>query len=79
MSASPDLSPRLSQVLELTSQGLSEKEIAHQLGLSRHTVNAYMDQLKMRLGARNKSQMLMLAVAAGWIAIQFIQGDGEAV
>jgi DNA-binding NarL/FixJ family response regulator len=79
MSVSPDLSPRLSQVLELTSQGLTEKEIAHKLGLSKWTIDSYMQELRLRLGARNKAQMLMLAVAAGWVAIQLVHGDEQVV
>jgi two-component system, NarL family, nitrate/nitrite response regulator NarL len=39
------LSPRQGQILNLVADGLSDKKIARQLGLSSHTVRTYLDQL----------------------------------
>ena len=52
--ASESLSPRLRQVLDLLSQGLSNDEIATRLHLSPNTVKFYVRDLYQRLGVRNR-------------------------
>ena len=59
---------RQRQVLAGILCGHSSKIIAYQLGLSTRTVETYRAQLLSRLGARNTSQAVRLALAAGFSA-----------
>lgn len=52
------LSPRMSQVLALLREGLSEKQVAHELGISEHTVHNHVKRLHAALGASSRSQLL---------------------
>ncbi|MEI6712864.1 MAG: response regulator transcription factor [Verrucomicrobiota bacterium] len=51
-----ELSPRERQVLELLAQGLLQKEIADQLAISYHTVQAYTARIYEKLQVRSRSQ-----------------------
>jgi two-component system response regulator FixJ len=63
-----NLPSRQRQVLGGILCGHSSKIIAYQLGLSTRTVETYRAQLLSRLGARNTSQAVKLALAAGFSA-----------
>jgi DNA-binding CsgD family transcriptional regulator len=52
------LSGRAGQILDLLRQGLSDKEIAAQLGLSRHTVNEYTKTMYARFGVHSRSSLI---------------------
>jgi DNA-binding NarL/FixJ family response regulator len=54
--AAMELSPRERQVLELLAQGLLQKEIAEQLVISYHTVQAYTARIYEKLQVRSRSQ-----------------------
>jgi DNA-binding CsgD family transcriptional regulator len=54
----PELTPRLRQTLELTSQGFSEKEMAQRLGLSAHTVHDFLRRLYRQFGVTNRGELL---------------------
>lgn len=54
--SAPELSTREHQVLELLSQGLLQKEIAHQLAISYHTVQSYTARIYEKLQVRSRSQ-----------------------
>jgi len=58
------LPPRLREVLRLLTQGLSEKQIAGDLGLSAHTVHDYVKALHRRLGVQNRGELLAAALKA---------------
>jgi len=55
------LTYREGQVLQLLSQGLMNKEIAHRLGLTEKTVKHYMTELMQKLNARNRVEAVLLA------------------
>ena len=59
------LSKRQRQVLSGIVRGCASKIIAWELGLSVRTVEAYRAQLYARLGARNATDAVRLALAAG--------------
>ncbi len=61
------LSPRLRECLELAREGFTAVQIAHALGLSYRTVNQYLSDAYRRLGARNKTQAVTLALRRGEI------------
>lgn len=59
------LSRRQRQVLQGILQGLQNKLIAYELGLSIRTVEAYRAQLLAKLGVRGTAEAVRLALAAG--------------
>lgn len=54
--ATPDLTPREREVLELLSQGYAYKEIADRLELSIHTVNAHLRHIYEKLHVRSRGE-----------------------
>jgi pSer/pThr/pTyr-binding forkhead associated (FHA) protein len=51
----PSLSPRQQQVLEAMAEGLTNKEIGEQLGVTERTIKAYAQELYDKLNARNRA------------------------
>ena len=60
------LTRREREVLELLSQGLSAKQICHQLNLSRRTINMNIANLKSKLNAETNAQSVGRATALGY-------------
>jgi DNA-binding NarL/FixJ family response regulator len=61
------LSPREQQVLRLTVDGKSNKEVAALLNLEVHTVRSYRKTMMAKLGASNVAQLIQVAAAQGLI------------
>jgi len=61
------VTPRQQQVLELMAVGMSNKEIAHQLELSKNTVKIHVTGLLRLLGASNRTEAVIMAQNAGLI------------
>jgi len=61
----PDLTPRESEVLELVANGLSAKEVAHEIGIAPRTVERHIENVRMKMRARNRAHMVAQAVANG--------------
>jgi DNA-binding NarL/FixJ family response regulator len=57
------LSPRERQVLTATLDGQAEKQIAHALGISQHTVHVYAKRLHRRYGVSSRAELLSLWIA----------------
>src|ERR687887_302451 len=53
----PALTDRQRQVVELIAQGLSNEEIANQLGITPRTVKAHSDVLRQKLGVSRRRQI----------------------
>ena len=65
---SPDrLSSQQLVILRLVAQGLSSREIATQLYLSENTVKGYVQEILHRLGVKNRTEAVMVAVKLGWL------------
>jgi DNA-binding NarL/FixJ family response regulator len=56
------VTPRQSEILRLVAQGLTNREIAGELGLSTRTVEVHRFNLMRRLGVRNVAQLLRQAL-----------------
>jgi two-component system response regulator FixJ len=56
------LSERQRQVMDLAVQGLTNKQIANQLGISPRTVESYRAWVMERMGARNLAELVRLAM-----------------
>jgi DNA-binding NarL/FixJ family response regulator len=54
-------------ILRLIAQGLSSREIATQLYLSENTVKGYVQEILHRLGVKNRTEAVMVAVKHGWL------------
>ena len=54
----PNLSPRMQQTLERLLAGDSEKQIAHHLGLSKHTVHVYVKALYKSFSVNSRGELL---------------------
>jgi DNA-binding CsgD family transcriptional regulator len=50
------LTPREREVLELVAQGASNKRIAYELGMTRHTVKFHLRGIFRRLGVTNRTE-----------------------
>lgn len=64
---SHNLSPHQFSVLQLMSQGFSNREIADRLFLSENTVKGYVQEVLRRLGAKNRVEAVMIASRRGWL------------
>ena len=54
-------------ILRLIAQGLSSREIATRLYLSENTVKGYVQEILHRLGVKNRTEAVMVAVKQGWL------------
>ncbi len=55
------LSPRQTQVLEAVANGLTNKEIARNLGVSEQAVKAHVSRLLLRFHARTRTALVRAA------------------
>jgi DNA-binding NarL/FixJ family response regulator len=62
------LSPRETDVVRLTAQGISNKEIAARLEVSVKTVETYKSRAAEKLGLRNRADIVRYCIAQGWLA-----------
>jgi two-component system, NarL family, response regulator len=61
----PVLTPRLREVLSLVAEGYSTADVARELRLSKHTVKNYMERIFQRLGARDRTEAVAIALREG--------------
>lgn len=59
------LTARELEVLELVAGGLSAKEIALRIDIGARTVERHIDNARMKMRARNRTHLVMRAVASG--------------
>lgn len=53
------LSSREKQCAYFLLNGMTAKEIGHQLGLSNRTIETYIEHIKIKLQCRNKTQLII--------------------
>lgn len=63
------LTPREREVLELVSQGLSNKLIARRLNISEHTVKFHISSLSSKLGASSRTDAVRRGLRRGLITL----------
>lgn len=61
------LSPRETEILEYVTKGLSNKEIAHKLGISQQTVKNHMTSILNKLNVHDRTQAAVTALRRGWV------------
>ena len=63
------LSPREMEILEHVTFGLSNKEIAFQLGISHQTVKNHMTAILRKLRVDDRTQAAVYALSNGWVRL----------
>lgn len=63
--ATADLTPRETEVLELVRQGMANKQIARRLGISERTVKAHLTSTFQRIGVVDRTQAALWAERNG--------------
>ena len=63
------LSPREQEVLELLSEGLSNRDIAARLGVSSHTAKFHVNAILDKLGATSRTEAVVLAARGGILSL----------
>lgn len=61
----PLLTAREQQVLEQIAYGLSAKEVAQELDIAPRTVERHIENVRLKIRARNRTHMVTLAVELG--------------
>jgi LuxR family transcriptional regulator, transcriptional regulator of spore coat protein len=69
LSGVPVLTAREQQVLELVAQGLSAKETAQAIDIAPRTVERHIENVRLKLRARNRTHMVTLALELGLLQI----------
>lgn len=64
------LSTREMEILKLITKGLSNKEIARALGISRQTVKNHMTSILRKLAVNDRTQAAVYALRRGWIRLE---------
>lgn len=59
------LTERQRDVLRLTAEGHTAKDVAKRLGISVHTANRHRSNLMERMGVRNRAELVKLAIRLG--------------
>lgn len=62
-------SPREAEVLGLTSEGLTNKEIAYRLGLSERTIQYHLNSVFNKTGTNSRTEAVALALRNGWLSL----------
>jgi DNA-binding NarL/FixJ family response regulator len=61
------LSRREAQIVQMVAYGATVKEVAHQLGISPHTVKTHLERVYEKLGANDKAQAVAIAFRKGLV------------
>ena len=65
----PELTHRELEVLELVANGYSAKEVAHQIGIAPRTVERHIENVRLKMRARNRAHMVTQAILSGILKI----------
>ncbi len=66
------LSPREMEILQYVTHGMSNKEIAHRLGISQQTVKNHMTSILRKLNVEDRTQAAVTALRRGWVRMHDI-------
>jgi DNA-binding CsgD family transcriptional regulator len=61
----PALTPREKETLRYIAQGCTYLQAARHMGLSRHTVDAYLRRIRAKLDINSTAELTRLAIALG--------------
>ncbi|MET9468579.1 MULTISPECIES: response regulator transcription factor [unclassified Streptomyces] len=63
--ATPALAPREQEALRHIAAGCTYVQAARSMGLSRHTVDAYLRRIRAKLGISTSAEMMRAAISMG--------------
>jgi RNA polymerase sigma factor (sigma-70 family) len=63
--ADPRLSPREQEVAQLVAQGMTNVEIAEQMGVTRRTVATHLERIYERLGIHSRAELAHFVARGG--------------
>ena len=63
------LTPRENQVLQLLAQGMTNKAIARDLGITDHTIKFHVNAIMGKLGAQSRTEAVVRATQLGMLAL----------
>jgi LuxR family transcriptional regulator, transcriptional regulator of spore coat protein len=66
----PLLTARENQVLELVANGLSAKEVAQEIDIAPRTVERHIENVRLKIRARNRTHMVTLAMELGLLRLE---------
>ncbi len=61
------LSKREKEILQKVAYGATTKEVAHDLGISPHTVKTHLERIFEKLGANDRAQAVAIAIRSGLV------------
>jgi DNA-binding NarL/FixJ family response regulator len=64
-----ELTPRELEVLQLLAEGLANKRIAERLAISEHTAKFHVNAILGKLGARSRTEAIVLAARLGLVIL----------
>ena len=73
-----ELSPREKEVLLLAGQGLPGHAVAERLSITERTVQAHLSSVYSKLGARNKTEAMLIALKKGVILLDELEMETDA-
>ena len=71
------LSPREMEILQYITRGMSNKKIAHRLGISHQTVKNHMTSILRKLDVEDRTQAAIYAIRHGWVRLQDTQSQPD--
>lgn len=63
----PTLARREKEALKRISEGLTSQEVADRMGISKRTVDFYLESIYRKLGVKNRVSALAIARKRGWM------------
>lgn len=61
------ISPREKEVVTLIAEGMTTKEIAEKLFLSKHTIESHRQNILLKLDIKNSAELVKYAIKRGWV------------
>ncbi|MBN2469486.1 MAG: response regulator transcription factor [Anaerolineae bacterium] len=71
------LSPREMEILQFVTRGMSNKQIALELGISHQTVKNHMTSILKKLDVEDRTQAAVYALRRGWVRMQDTLSEDE--
>ncbi|GAB4571836.1 MAG: response regulator transcription factor [Anaerolineae bacterium] len=71
------LSPREMEILQFVTRGLSNKQIALELGISHQTVKNHMTSILKKLDVEDRTQAAVYALRRGWVRMEDTLNDSD--
>lgn len=69
------LTDREHQILVLVASGLSDEEISQKLSISRRTTNKHMENLRVKMDAKNRIHVIIKSLKHGLLFLEEIKVD----